>query len=388
MLMVIWCHGLRGRLVRVPDPNGFDRFMESIAMKLWTGVDLFFVLSGFLITGVLLDTRDSPDRVRTFYGRRALRIFPLYLAYVSVLLLALPAAGFDLTPTVRGWTKAMYFVHLQNFDLAARGMHTYLAGHLWSLAVEEQFYLLWPMAAFAVAPRRLAWAAAGLAAVSVGFRWWAARAGFGPVFVYVHTAARLDCLAAGALLALAARRGGVAPAPYAAGTEGRGSGWRRWAAPAALVAGLAWIARTDMDFTRWSPAMQAGGYAVVAVTGAAALWTCLPSALPNPLRWLTERAVLRAVGKVSYAMYVFHVPLDHIGVHWLWFTRPPGGPAPMARVPVAGWCPLTAYCVGLTLVTYGAAWVSWHLLEKRCLALKRWFPYRLREPLVKGGAAA
>jgi len=111
----------------------------------WTGVTLFFVLSGFLITGILWDTRDDPHHLKNFYARRSLRIFPLYyFALALVFLGSIPYGGFH-ECLRRIW---VYIFYLQNLD--AFGLHphplpsTLVTVHFWSLAVEEQFYLLWP----------------------------------------------------------------------------------------------------------------------------------------------------------------------------------------------------------------------------------------------------
>lgn len=135
----------------------------------WAGVDIFFVLSGFLITGILYDTRNTPHRFRNFYARRTLRIFPLYYA---VLLL-----GVLLTPVFHWlWNPAwiLWFCYLGNYArflymhsplfpmgaiehlIAQPPLHhlpfLYL-GHFWSLCVEEQFYLIWPLIVFSVRDR-------------------------------------------------------------------------------------------------------------------------------------------------------------------------------------------------------------------------------------------
>jgi peptidoglycan/LPS O-acetylase OafA/YrhL len=121
----------------------------------WGGVDLFFVLSGFLICGILLDTRDRPGFLRTFYTRRALRIFPLYFAflaaYIFVIAPRLPGAS-DIEVRQR-WL----WLYVSNFDVAAHGWYSgggSHANHLWSLAIEEQFYLLAPFAVLALSRRR------------------------------------------------------------------------------------------------------------------------------------------------------------------------------------------------------------------------------------------
>lgn len=135
----------------------------------WAGVDVFFVLSGFLITGILYDTRNTEHRFRNFYARRTLRIFPLYYA---VLLF-----GVILTPTFHWlWNPAwiLWFCYLGNYArflylhsplfpqgaiehlVAQHHVHTFpvlLLGHFWSLCVEEQFYLVWPLVVFRIGDR-------------------------------------------------------------------------------------------------------------------------------------------------------------------------------------------------------------------------------------------
>lgn len=125
------------------------------------GVQTFFVLSGFLITGILYDTRNDPHRFRNFYARRTLRIFPLYYGVLIVL-----AAAVYLTHGTAPPGFWMWFVYLQNFWwIATHGSQTDILvthsgagfaaiGHLWSLAVEEQFYLLWPVLIFRIRDRR------------------------------------------------------------------------------------------------------------------------------------------------------------------------------------------------------------------------------------------
>jgi peptidoglycan/LPS O-acetylase OafA/YrhL len=138
----------------------------------WTGVNIFFVLSGFLITGILFDTRDDPHRARNFYIRRTLRIFPLYYGVFLVLLLLWPLVHWQWTASWLAWP-----LYLGNFliirspavnqvgSVQELSAHAHLAstlfprsnvflGHFWSLCVEEQFYLFWPWIIFWVRSRR------------------------------------------------------------------------------------------------------------------------------------------------------------------------------------------------------------------------------------------
>src|SRR4029078_7222796 len=118
----------------------------------WVGVQIFFVLSGYLIPGLLVRDREQPlgSYLRDFYGRRALRIFPLYYAVLAVLLLA-SVSGIQLS----GVREALPFAatYTYNFWYAAHGTVSYLLTHFWSLCVEEQFYLFWPFVVYLCPPR-------------------------------------------------------------------------------------------------------------------------------------------------------------------------------------------------------------------------------------------
>jgi hypothetical protein len=119
----------------------------------WSGVDLFFVLSGFLITGILLDSRESHGYFRTFYARRVLRIFPLFFAYLFLVLVVFRYAwiwysGRDLWSATNPW---WYFSYLLNWK-PDHGYNDLYLGHLWSLAIEEQFYLVWPLVVWLLSP--------------------------------------------------------------------------------------------------------------------------------------------------------------------------------------------------------------------------------------------
>src|SRR6185503_19750329 len=125
----------------------------AVAAAGWLGVQLFFVLSGFLITGILLDSRTRPQFFRTFYTRRTLRIFPLYYAFLASALFIVP-----LLANVPDWhatalrNQVFYWTYTSNW---ANPLGYAIPGlsHFWSLAVEEQFYLFWPVVVFFGSPR-------------------------------------------------------------------------------------------------------------------------------------------------------------------------------------------------------------------------------------------
>jgi len=127
----------------------------------WSGVDLFFVLSGFLIGGILLDARNSPSYFRTFYARRAYRILPLYTVIVAInyfvpfLLQFFPARFSDFQRSQVPFLG--YLTFTQNFCTAFGLKETYIAGVTWSLAIEEQFYLTMPLLIRTLTRSRLMW---------------------------------------------------------------------------------------------------------------------------------------------------------------------------------------------------------------------------------------
>lgn len=285
------------------------------------GVRLFFVLSGFLITGILLEARlqaeatGQPKRGvwRAFYIRRALRIFPL--AYAVLFVLFLLGAQ-----SVR-WAPWSHLFYLQNWVFATATHAELVASestaHFWSLAIEEQFYLVWPLIALWV-PRDT------LPVVMIGLMVSAcvSRILLGPETpaAYILTPARVDSLAFGAILAT-----------------------RRLPSWPLLLAGLFLLPFSWFAELGW-----------VLLSGVAVQWA---AGNPSVLRWRP----LLYIGMISYGVYLLHpyvvITLEHVG-RW---------PAD----------PMIATAL-LTVLSVGAAAVSWHLFEKPLNDLKRYFPYLTR----------
>jgi peptidoglycan/LPS O-acetylase OafA/YrhL len=158
----------------------------------WTGVDLFFVLSGFLITGILLKSKNNEDYWSNFYRKRVFRILPPLIPVLAI--------GILFSPHISPWAAAGYIFFLGNV-VDASGHPVLMLFHTWSLAVEEHFYLLWPIAVLYLSRRRLAILACAVLLLDPLLRLL-----FTPhvpaVAIYVLTPFRLDGLAAGSLLAL------------------------------------------------------------------------------------------------------------------------------------------------------------------------------------------
>jgi peptidoglycan/LPS O-acetylase OafA/YrhL len=163
---------------------------------LWSGVDLFFVLSGFLITGILLEQRSRlalRGYLIRFYGRRARRILPPYILVLCVV---------SLLFGIR-WMHHWYlFLFLMNTNKFFQIIRPYPLVLLWTLAVEEQFYLVWPLVVYWSSDRVLAWLAAALVLAAPSMRYIATVAMPSHWLIYTSTVFRMDLLAAGALISL------------------------------------------------------------------------------------------------------------------------------------------------------------------------------------------
>ena len=194
-------------------PIGFVplEYVRKVFEAGWIGVDLFFVLSGFLITGILLDSRGRAHALRNFYARRSLRIFPLYFAVLIGGLLLLPALGYtyegqQATESNQLWlwtyTTNLFIVSEQSYFFTADGLKL---AHLWSLAVEEHFYLAWPLAVLYLPVRRLMGISLSIILGALLIRCVIYLNGSAGLTNYVLTICRMDSLMFGSVLALGTR---------------------------------------------------------------------------------------------------------------------------------------------------------------------------------------
>jgi peptidoglycan/LPS O-acetylase OafA/YrhL len=275
----------------------------------WTGVDLFFVLSGFLIGGILLDHRESPSYFRTFYTRRFFRIVPVYYAWISIyiLLVTLGAAflrAHARTGTFQTFDRGIlsHFLFLQNFGypLTSTLSYAWLAA-MWSLAVEEQFYLVSPLLVRFVSLRSLTWVLAIVICCAPLLRI-LGRIGYLPFLgsgnvPYQAMPCRADALALGMLAALF-WRDPQARSWLSANTK------KLYGAFGVLLAGVAILWRWFPNFV--SLGEETIGYTWIALFYTVVLLLSLLSS-SGPIARVARMGWLRELGKLSYCIYIIHV---------------------------------------------------------------------------------
>lgn len=343
-----------------------DRVFYKACQAGWVGVDLFFVLSGFLITGILHDSKGSSHYFRNFYARRCLRIFPLYYLCLILFLLLLPKvfplhSGFQSLRNDAFW----YWTYLSNLWVARKGWDPFgVLDHFWSLAVEEQYYLIWPVVILIFKTRTLLQVClafiVGALLIRIGLR----LADYGTA-AYVLTPARMDALAAGAALALLARG--------PSGLSCLASRAKMVASLTGLVLGVIFFWRRGLSSQDFVVATI--GHSLLACFFGSILVIALVSPPESSLGRLFTSPTLLFLGRYSYALYVFHYPILFFRPSFLSFTQ----------VPRLFGSQLPAYVLWITLaclVLIALAWVSWQLWEKQFLKLKGLFPYESRESSI------
>jgi peptidoglycan/LPS O-acetylase OafA/YrhL len=333
--MVLWLHFVQQYLP--PGRHSWLGWLRAGTGLSWAGVDLFFTLSGFFIGGILIDQRDSPRLISVFYLRRAVRILPIYyvtlIAIAAAILLRMPGS-YHLFPA---WVYALF---LTNFAFAlARAWDWLPLSVLWTLAVEEQFYLTAPWVARAIPRSRIPWLAAGLAGLAELARGCMLLAYPGGHFaLHVLTPFRMDALALGVLAAWAVRS--EAAAPF---FKRLGDHWRMWLALAlALLGGL-----DLLQPPQGSPALALYGYLLIAMAFTLVVLIIAKLRPPGLSRFLEFRP-LTHLGRHSYFIYLWHGLLGGALIRWI------GGPDfTLNSLPGLG---LVAIAVGATWIAAAASW--------------------------------
>ncbi|HEV2135036.1 MAG TPA: acyltransferase [Terracidiphilus sp.] len=333
--------GLRGLAVLAVvlyhcTPRLTGTWLEPVALWGWAGVNLFFVLSGFLITSILLESREKPHYFRNFYMRRVLRIWPVYVLCLVVVYLNAPwfigPGVWEAIRTAPWWAYIFFLQNLFHLSLPPS------LGPTWSLAIEEQYYFLWaPFVRVFRRPRMLlAVLLCAMAASPVigamHFRW----------VTETHTITHLDGIGMGSLLALGL---------YVLSLTRRTWLWLGLGGMVAGIASAATIA-AGTSFLNMALAVAFGGavLASVASTGAR-----------SPLNAALCRGPLAFYGRISYGLYMTHIM---VFIYFGWFDRS------MDHYGIPGNFAVVAFRLAASTV---AATALWYGFESQILKLKRFF---------------
>jgi peptidoglycan/LPS O-acetylase OafA/YrhL len=354
--------GIRGlAIIAVLLTHASNIFQNRLLSRLfelgWTGVDLFFVLSGFLITGILIDTKSAVNRASSFYARRTLRIFPIYyLTFLVVFLAQTQSTWIATAAAMPSWLDRLsyvfYFQDLAPFWRHGTAHQTMLA-HFWSLSVEEQFYFVWPFIVWRIQSKTVYRLCGAALCLTLVLRLTAgAYFGFGP-WIQFFPLTRGDGLFVGSALA----------AIFA--THNRLS--KKFMFGFALAGSLALLAVAVTDYRELfygGPHMFTIGISGLAILFGVLIAYCLQSGAA-PVARIFRMSWLRNFGRYSYGLYVFHLPIYFLFEHLL-------------REHSALTFPLRPinsliYLALIVSVTYGIAWVSFNYYEQRFLRLKRFF---------------
>jgi len=300
VLLVLWAH-VSPAMPGYPQWLLKARFLHDPGIQ---GVDLFFVLSGFLITRILIGEREQGRPVRWFLLRRVLRIFPIYYLLLAIVWFA--RGG----PDVK-WCA----LYVSNFYFAFGGGVTSLT-HTWSLCVEEHFYLLWPPVVAFAGPRLaravLLWGVVPVAIAAVAFVLWRVEPPHAELALRYLSPVRFLSLAAGCLVAF--HEPALLAAKRTFGWLGIGLLLLGALCSNALLVGLPMLdGRSSLLPQQLIPVSYLLSAALLS-TGA--LLCCLCAGERSPLR-LLQCAPLRAIGRISYGLYLYHLPI------FLWLGEPP-----------------------------------------------------------------
>lgn len=353
----------------------YTRRMLEAAHTGWIGVDLFFVLSGFLITAILLKTRKGEDYFLNFYARRTLRIFPVYYLVLTVLLLALPAMmqvpaiaqflGYYFDKVVRDLPamidgQSWLWLYGSNVKIALTGERWGAVNHFWSLAVEEHFYLVWPLVIWFVSSRENLIKVCLVCILGAPIlRGMLMLAGFDSVVPYVLTPCRVDSLAFGALLSI------LIMDPSAIG---------RWVMRFRILAlgaatGLVVLVAHYGRFNRDDLLTTVFGYSLLAIVSTWVVLAASQLKSGSLVGRLVANPVFASLGKYSYGLYVTHMffaPLYIKLFGWPELTKLTGS------YPAA----IVIHATLAIVCSWAIAWVCYHTMEKHFLRLKSFFDYR------------
>ena len=322
----------------VEQQTGVVGMLKKLSVFGRTGVTLFFVLSGFLITRILLHTKETPGYFRNFYGRRAVRIFPLYYLFLLIYYYLVPAVEGSASPALSD--QLYYYFYLQNFA-ETFGWEVTGPLHFWSLAVEEHFYLFWPLVVYLVTQRRLLKIIVAIVVMALLLRMYMVGSGYS---VFYFTFTRFGALAIGSGLALLETNGYLKPA------RAKYFSWLLLLVVAPLIA--LWMAFTGAG----NDNIQLYKYPLIALVYFSAIGYLITQRTPYLNEWL-RAGWLSYTGRISYGLYVYHPLLFLLCAQYLHLGNI-----------VLDFALSTALC-------YLVASASYYYFEAPFLGLKRFFAY-------------
>jgi peptidoglycan/LPS O-acetylase OafA/YrhL len=328
-----------------------DHIFTNMISAGWIAVDVYFVLSGFLITCILLDVKRTEQAARNFYVRRFLRLFPPYYLALFVLFIVVPAVGLappalQTLSSYQGW----YWAYGVNIFVVwfAKGVDLFQTIYLWSLSVEEHFYILWPWFVLRASQRTVQRVCVAAIAIAIGLRLCITLMGWSWMAAYYMMPTRMDAIAVGALMATLARD--------EAGSALLRRAWRPALAIGAAIIFLIIATHFHYDFD--DPIVVVVGYFANAMVSGAIIVGVLEGRF-GIFRWTW----LQKAGVVSYGAYVYHRLVWQVAKPWgevlsqqRWF----GFDLPAQLV----------WMVGLMLVSLAIAGLSYRWIEAPCLRLK------------------
>lgn len=321
----------------------------------WIGVDLFFVLSGFLITGILLRTKESSNYYRNYIAKRVLRIFPLYYFFLIIFFVVFSFTGFsknipeyDYLSNTQGW----YWLYVQNWLIFFNSTYPQqdILSHFWSLAIEEQFYIFWPFVILITPNRLLVRLCIGLVVFCFILRlMFIFQFDISIARTYVFTFTRLDGLAVGSCIATMML------------DSQQLKSVNLWTKQIFFIAGLGILATIVVarSFSFDYLLFATYGYSLIAIFFGASLIMILSNHPGNTFRKVAENKAFSFFGKYSYGLYIYHIPV-------LWILPKYLKPWTNSRLVVA------MTCIGISIII---AYGSYHLIEKHFLKLKSKFSH-------------
>ncbi len=341
--------------------GGIGHVIKRVRDMGWVSVDLWFVLSGFLITGILYDTRGDSHFLERFFARRAIRILPVFYLVVALVLILTPIVHYHLR-----WVQLTYLVYIGNFfevgdpsvsviRSAVSPLFNVSFGHFWSLCVEEQFYLFWPLLVLLVPERiRLIQTAAMISLVTLLARTYVVlthRSAEAQLWTFHTLPFRLDTMLMGGILALLLRG-------ELADQWQRACRWIFLGACAALGVILL-LPQLPRSLLVQSVGLTIVAFACVGLIG------CTLRQGSAAFRFFSNRT-LRYLGKYSYGFYIFHILYS---TFW-------------SALRIATGRKLHSNDLGVIVVilisfpvTLLVAKLSYDLFEVRFLRLKKYFEY-------------